>query len=91
MTWKIPPIEALTPPAIFSGTEYPFYAITRRALCGRIFLAGPFLTVGEAEAELYNNRAAYGPLASVFCFSGRKSPSWRALYNAVVDRARKRT
>lgn len=60
------------------NTDFPWYAITRKALCGRILLAGPFFCAGEAQEHLDTHRHLYGGHAVVWTYSGRHSPLFRA-------------
>lgn len=82
MSRRIPPAE---------GTESPWWVIIDPRQMMRInvdevagMVTGPFLSRAAAQAELDNRRYAYGKHAVVYCMSGYRSRSWRALCEEEV-------
>lgn len=61
----------------------PWWAICRRALCGNVLLAGPFLTEQAADFYLAANRVKLGSFAKVVPFSGQCSPEYCTLLKAA--------
>lgn len=69
------------------ATEHPWWAILdttdpiRKGAIHQLANAvtGPFFSRESAQQALDNARHRYGDKAEVYCFSGYRSPDWRAL------------